>query len=108
MLELLNSLDTIPTIEKVSPPICFLAYLLSSLSEDPYLVQSEIILSFMYLQFNIDRCIPYIYVSFILIFPAQLGILERSILFFVLAPTFPNETKGMSHYDLDCILILNL
>lgn len=117
MLEPLNSLDTDSYIEKSFFLILFfayllssLSYLLSSLSGDPYLVQSEMILSFLYPQFNIDGYIPHIYSSLSLIFPMQFGILERSILlffFFVLASTFPNESKGMSHYDLDCIFLFH-
>ena len=38
-------------------------------------------------------------------FSYNLRILERSILFFVLASTFPNESRGMSHYDLNCIYL---
>lgn len=58
MSEPLNSLNTEFYIEKVSAPIFFLADLLSSLPEDPYLVQSEMILSLMYPQFNMDGDTP--------------------------------------------------
>lgn len=82
---------------------------------DPYLVQSEMILSFMYLQFNIDRYIPCVYTSLLLIFPAQFGILERSILFFSYYPLLfrmkPKECLIMiwiASLSLIFILILSL
>jgi hypothetical protein len=74
MLEPLNSLDTDSYIEKVFATIpLFLAHLLSSLSGDQYLVQSEMILSLMYLQFNIDEYIPHIHVSIPIIFLTRFG-----------------------------------
>lgn len=81
-------------------PLLFLGYLLSSSigNPHPHLVQSETILSFLYLQFNIDGYIRRIYVSLLIVFPMQFGILERSILFFVRASIFTKQSAIMSHY----------
>lgn len=85
LLEPFNSLDTDPI-----SMLLFLTHLLSSLS-DLYLVQSEMILSLMYLQFHIDGYIPHISASPPLIFPAWRN--GRYFLFFFSSYLLPFRMK---------------
>jgi hypothetical protein len=92
---------------KVFTPIFF--YCLSHFISigDPALVQSEMILSFLYPQFNIDVYIPiyniYAPLSFLSFFLCNLKYSNGRFFFFVLSSIFPTKNRGI--YDLDCIYL---
>ena len=67
-------------------------------------IRNDSIISVSAIQYTWDIYHTYM-LPFFSSFSYNLRILERSILFFVLASTFPNESRGMSHYDLNCIYL---
>ena len=104
MPESLNLLDTNSYIEKC---LLLFFYCLSHFIsiEDPELIQSEMILSFLYPQFNIDIYYLYQYrlcMPLFLLYHFYRVIWDtRTVDSFFFCFIFPNESGGIFHYDLD-------
>lgn len=109
MLEPLNSLDTDSYIEKVSAPISYPSSFISIGGPVFGPIGNDSIIDVSAIQYG------WIYPTYTCLSPSHFsraigntGTVDiHSSFFFVLSPPFPNETRGMSHYDLNCILILS-